>query len=307
MYGESKKKEAGNKTVLRMLSNSGQALLIETFQGWKGMCKNGKAKAAGTAKAVRMIAASGEALMAATFQGWSVYVRKHKDKNKKIRALEKSFGAQDMGTKMVVYTAWQGFAKVEGRSKRAKELSYKTAMKNITGNADLLMCHLVLAWARYASIDRMPKVEAKCKELDASLGPAVEAERKALESELVQARKDVEDKAAELEAMKVQRDEEKGKTEGLDARLEVSLSGVQAVDKEIALIRQGLDESSIKAQQIRAKLEEVGVFLTSHSPQKGKSSKSSRPHSARRTDSDDKLPRIGSRPSSGKSGAMTAR
>jgi len=309
-FKEHKKKDAGNQKALRMFADSSQAITIAVVKAWSGMMCNHKAKEANTAKAVRMIAASGEALTAATFKGWAVYVSKNRDKNRKIRALEKSFGAQDVGLKMVVFNGWQCFAKVEGRNKRAKDLSMKTAIKSITGNGDLLKCHLFLAWGRYASFDKMEKVAVKTKELEGALTEAVEEARVALEQELVQARQDVEVKAAEMEEMKKQREEEKGKVEGLEGQLDIKSSDLAALDSEIAIIKEELDHSKAKAQEIRTKLSEVGDFLTSHSPKKharpGSGRATSRPQSGKQG-SEEKLPRLDSRPSSGRTGAMTAR
>merc|ERR1719456_1769794 len=104
-----------------MINNSAALLVKEIFLVWKGAKASIKEKEKNTAKAVRMIASSNDAIQASTFQGWAQDIRKNKDKNKKIRALEKSFGAQDMGLKMVVFTAWQGWSKVEARKKRVKE------------------------------------------------------------------------------------------------------------------------------------------------------------------------------------------
>merc|ERR1719473_1222124 len=142
--GESKKKAEGNKKALRMMNNSGQALVIACWQAWCGERKNKLKKNEGNAKAVRMINSSNEALTASCFQAWAGDIRKNRDKNKKIRALEKSFGAQDAGRKMVVFTGWQSYAKVEGRTKRAKQNSMKSAMKSITGNQEILLCNLTL-------------------------------------------------------------------------------------------------------------------------------------------------------------------
>merc|ERR1719473_2092064 len=104
-------------------------MIIGVFKAWADDRKNKKEKEGNTAKAVRMINNSSEALQASCYQAWAADIRKNRDRNKKIRALEKSFGAQDTGTKMVVLTSWQGYAKVEGRKKKAKERSMRTAVK----------------------------------------------------------------------------------------------------------------------------------------------------------------------------------
>merc|ERR1719506_2944108 len=127
-----------------MINNSGSALVATCFVGWRDI--NGKKKASeqATAKAVRMINASAEALQAACYQSWAGDCRKNRDKNKKMRALEKSFGAQDTGIKMVVWGAWSSWSKVEARQKKQKQHSMKTAVKSISGGQDLLKCHMFL-------------------------------------------------------------------------------------------------------------------------------------------------------------------
>merc|ERR1711907_752605 len=98
-----------------MIADSAQALIIEVWKAWSTAKETASAKEASTAKAVRMINNSAEALQASVFQSWASDVRKNRDKNRKIRALEKSFGARDTGLKMVVFTGWQHLAAVEGR------------------------------------------------------------------------------------------------------------------------------------------------------------------------------------------------
>jgi hypothetical protein len=303
-HKESKKKDQGNKKALRMIADSSQALIVGVWQAWKKDRQTKNAKEASTAKAVRMINSSSEAIRAATFQSWAHDVRKNRDKNKKIRALERSFGAQDKGTKMVVFTAWQSFSKVEGRAKRAKKRSMKTAIKSITGNQDLLLCHLYLAWKRFASLDRMEKLTKQVQKMEAELTTAVEEARVAVEEDLVRAKADIENIKVDIEAKKKERDEIYGSLDGLEVRLEEVSADVREEDRKIQVVSSELDVSKKRAKDIGDELGKVGVFIASHSPQQRKNSRTSNGGARQRPSSGNKsvpdnLPPIGSRPNSG--------
>jgi len=307
--GESKKKDQGNKKALRIMADSAQALVIAVWQSWKGSQQNSSAKSKNTAKAVRMINASGEALQAACYQSWAKDCSKNKDKNKKIRALEKSFGAQDIGLKMVVFTGWQSFAKIEGRKKRAKEHSMKSAVKSITGNRDLLLCQLLLAWARYASGDRKEKLAESTAALEEQLKTAVEEARVAVEEDLVKAKAEVERITTELEATTAERDAEIAKMPILDSELETSAAALAEFDKQVETFSAELNHSKKAAKTIGEELSKVGIFIEAHSPKKGgrggTGGKNSRPGSG-----NEKLPalsRENSRPNSGTNGSKSAR
>lgn len=315
MYKESKKKEAGNKKAMRMMNDSASALIITCFGGWKGMFASKKASEASTAKAVRMINASSEALQAACFQSWAFDCRKNRDKNKKMRALEKSFGAQDMGVKAVVFGSWQTYAKLEGRKKRAKEHSMKSAIKSITGGQAVLKCHLFLAWARYASQDKLVKVEPEIKALEGQLTTAVEEARIQLEAELAAATEAVSAMEAKLQESVRERDEVRQSCKPLGEELDEKTKEVKAIERDVGILASELEVSRRKAKDIAEELAKVGIFLSSHAhaPRKNGSGGSSRPGSRPRSGNsakydDEKLPKIPtSRPGSGRSGAMTAR
>jgi len=307
---ESKLKDAGNKKAMRMMSNGAQLIMIACWQGWSGARANQKSKDQNTAKAVRMINASGEALQASCFQSWIGDIRKNRDKNKKMKALEKSFAAGDNGIKMVVLTSWQGHAKVEGRKKRASEASMKTAMKSISGGSDLLLCHLLLAWCRYARQLRAEKLKEEADEKERQLVQEVEKARKAVEEDLVKAQRMVEDTTAELALSLQQRDEETGRLPGMSEQLESLASSLGDIDKQIATHTQELDQSRRKAKDIGDELGKVGIFLSSNTPRKN-SRGGSRPNSGNSKTGSDALPRIdgsNSRPISGnKNGSKSAR
>jgi hypothetical protein len=308
LHFELKKKDQGNKKALRMMSDSAQGLVIGVFKEWSAITGTKKSKEAGTAKAVRMINASAEALSASVYQSWANWVRKHRDKNKKIRALEKSFGAQDTGVKLVVMTSWHGYAKVTARAKKAKNLSMKTAIKSITGNQELLLCHLLLAWARYASFDRTEKVAEAIKNKGGEFDAAVEKARGAFEGELVEAQSKVDAAAADLEAMKKQREDAKANITSTEGRLEEQSWALQDFDRQVALLEHELVASRRRAEDIGKELGKVGIFLTNVHKTRG--GKVSRPSSGTGGAVDTSLPRISgsnSRPRSGASGSKTAR
>jgi predicted nucleic acid-binding Zn-ribbon protein len=301
-YKESKKKEAGNNKALRMFADSAQALVIAVWKGWAKARDTKNAKDAGAAKAVRMINSSNEALQASVYQSWASDVRKNRDRNKKIRALEKSFGAQDIGKKMVVHTAWASWAKVEGRTKRAKEISMKTAIKSITGNQDLLCCNLYLVWAKCAKLERIDKLQEKIRDMEATVQDAVDKAKHAVEEDLSKAQTDVANVTSELEAMKKRREDVNDQIVGLEDRLHNTAWASDDYDRKIVNINSELNQSRNKAKDIGDELSKVGIFIASHQPRKtSRSGNSSRPQSGNRN-VDDKLPRIdgsNSRPHSG--------
>lgn len=305
LRGESRKKDAGNKKALRMMANSAQAMIIACWQVWSKERATRSAKNQNTAKAVRMINASSEALQASVFQSWSKDVAKDKDKNKKMRALEKSFGAQDTGRKLVVLTSWQSYAKVEGRKKRAKEFSMKSAIKSITGNSQLLLCQLTLAWARYASGDKLLKLAEATKTMEVQLQAAVEQARVAVEHDLVKAQTDVDQITGKLEGLVQEHADVQGRVADNERRLEDADGNMRDLDSKVKGITSELDQSRVRAKNIGDELSKVGIFLGAHSPPQQKTSRpssSSRPRSGNRSAAEDKLPRLdgsNSRPRSG--------
>jgi hypothetical protein len=259
-----------------------------------------------------MINGSNAAIIAVVFQTWSQDFRKNKDRNKKIRTLEKSFGARDAGLKMVVVVSWQAIAKVEGRKKRAKEQSMKTAMKSVSGNIDLLLIHILLSWARAASSNKADKVNEEIRQKEADLQSAVEEARVAVEEDLVKAQQEVARVAAELENLRQQRVDMTGTLEGLQNRVENSAWAVKDRERQIETITQELDQSRKKAKDIGEELAKVGIFITSHQPRKNsRGGTDSRPRSGSQKGGDVGLPRIdgqNSRPRSGvKDGSKSAR
>lgn len=296
---KNKDKDAGNKKALRMMANSGQALCIAVWGVWKKMTGTQGKKNSGMAKAVRMINSSNEALTAAVFQSWSGWCSKNKDKNKKMRALEKSFGAQDAGRKMVVFTAWQGDSKVEGRKKRAKEHSMKSAIKSITGNQDILLCHLTLLWAKFASGSKMEKLQESIRTMESQVQEAVDKARVALQGDVDKAQQEVDSIAAELENMKKQRDQAKSNIEGLEGLLGDTTYSIGNYERQMESISKELEQSRRKAKDIGEELGKVGVFITGSRPRSGSNS---RPRSGNKNSEDKSLPRIdgsNSRPHSG--------
>lgn len=308
-----KQKDAGNSKCLRMIADSAQALVVAVWTAWASDLKNGKAKEANTARAVRMISSSGEALQASVFQSWSRDISKNRDRNKKIRALEKSFGAQDLGLKMVIFTGWQGIAKIEGRKKKHKQHSMKTAIKSITGNADLLLCHLILAWGRYASFSKVEKLEELVRFKGTQFDEAVAKARSLIEGDLLLAQDNVRKAEAGLEEAKKTRDAALKKNEEIKGRLDNDMwYAMREVDVQITSVSNELENSRGKASLIGEELGKVGVYISSHAPRKTSRSGSaggSRPASGNKAAVPDQLPRIdgsNSRPRPG-SGSKTAR
>jgi len=305
---EAKKKGEGNKKALRMINNSSAVLVKEVFVNWKGSKASAKAKEQNTAKAVRMIASSNGALVASVFQGWSADVRKNKDKNKKIRALEKSFGAQDMGLKMVVFGAWQGWAKVEARKKKVKENSMKSAIKSITGNQDLVICHFFLFWARFIKGDIHAKLSEEVKAKEAALGTAVADAKAAIDYDLQQALEEVNATKEEIARLTQERDDAKASLEGIEARLAETAGSIKERERQLTELTSELEESRAKARRIGDELAKVGIFLQSVTPRKasrGTGGSDSRPRSGSKGDTT--LPRINGNSSRPMSGSKTAR
>jgi hypothetical protein len=215
--------------------------------------------------------------------------------------LEKSFGAADHGIKLNVFTSWQPWAALEGRKKRPKEHSMKSAIKSITGGQDLLKLHVILAWARVAHMSRLENLNSGTSVAEAKLREAVEEQRVAMEEDLVKAQEEAASLEKELEALKKDRDAAKGALEGLDDRLGQCRSEIQQRDDGIKAISTELEQSRRKAKDIGDELAKVGVFLHNHPARKAPRSGSGKDGSQSARGNDKTLPRIenGSRPGSG--------
>jgi hypothetical protein len=257
-----------------------------------------------------MIANSGEALQAVVFQTWASDTKKDKDRNKKIRALEKTFGAQDRGLQLVVLTSWQPWAVMEARKKKAKQHSMKSAIKSITGGQSMLMLHLSLAWARVASLSKIEKLGESSTVMTAKLDEAVEQARIAIEEDLSKVQKEAADIAKDIAAVNKEREETKTHLEDLEGRLEQSACDIKERDRRISAVANELHESKRKARDIGDELSKVGIFLSQTARNKRHSD--GRPRSGvKNGESSTQLPRIdnNSRPGSGssKGGSKSAR
>jgi hypothetical protein len=302
LFKNGKKKDAGNKKALRMMADSNQAILIEVWKGWAGARENTKSKDNGTSKAMRMINNSSEALQAAVFKTWATDVSKNRDRNKKIRALEKSFGAQDAGKKMVVFQAWQTFTKVEVRKKKQKETAMKSSIKTITGNQDLLICYIFLAWGRCANLEKSEKKQREIKDLEADHTVELDTARVAAETDLANKQAEVARMKEDLETKKREKDEYDANLDGLQSQLEKSESDLTYAEKEVKSLAAELEQSRRRAVDIGQELGKVGVYVAAHTPRKfSRSGSGSRPGSGNKSVGK-KLPPISgsnSRPDSG--------
>jgi hypothetical protein len=178
----------------------------------------------------------------------------------------------------------------------------KTAIKSITGNQDLLLCHLTLVWKRFTSLDRMDRLTEQVQKMEAELTSAVEEARVAVEEDLVRAKAEIERIKQEIEAKKKERDAIFSSLDGLENRLDEVGALVGEEDRKIRVVTTELDESKRRAKDIGDELAKVGVFIASHSPRKnsrtGAGGTRQRPGSGNKSVPDN-LPPIDSRPGSG--------
>merc|ERR1740130_1010739 len=108
-----------------------------------------------------MINASGDALQAACYQAWASHIRKSREKNKKLRAVEKTIGASAEGMKLLVFTAYRNTIIVEMRKKSGASRAMKSTMKSITSNQDLLMVQVCMSWARAVAKAKVDALQEK--------------------------------------------------------------------------------------------------------------------------------------------------
>jgi len=296
ILAEKKKKDAGNKKAARMISGSAQALVIQVFQDWGALCVTKKAKEQNTAKAVRMINASGEALQASCYQSWAQDIRKNREKNKKLRAIEKTLGAGAAGIKLLVTTAWKTTTIMDLRTKRAKQRSMSSAMKSISGNTDLLMTQVCMSWARAIAAGSVEKLQEKVTAAQSALDDAMVAATKAVEEDVGKCQEEADRLKAELEIAKKQLAEAKAKVEAMEGQIEEANGVIRDREIQMQNLVGELEDSRRKARDIGEELAKVGIFLQGAGPRK-----QSRPRSGAKAAKDDgSLPKIGGRPMSGR-------
>merc|ERR1740117_969370 len=148
-----------------------------------------------------MIAASGEALQAACYKSWADYIRKSREKNKKLRAVEKTLGASAQGTLLLVHSSWRNTTIVEGRKKRGKNQAMKTSMKSITSNQDLLMTQVCMSWARVIAKDKVCVLQEKVVAAQSALDEAMAIATKAVEEDAGKCQEEAARLKGELEAI----------------------------------------------------------------------------------------------------------
>jgi chromosome segregation ATPase len=272
-------------------------MLKECVKAWGQMSVSKKAKETSTAKAVRMIAASGEALQAACFKSWADDIKHSRDKNKKLKALEKTLGATDQGLKMIVTTAWRNTTIVESRKQRSKKRTMGTAMKSINSNQDLLACQTFGGWARVIKWEKVVELQAKLNENQAALDEALAAAQKAIDEDLGRVNEEIERLRAECEAVRKELAQAKKAAEDFEAQLEEANWEVKQRDAQLSKLASDLDDSRLKARDIGEELAKVGIYLQTAQTRK------QRPRSGTKTGDVPTLPKIGpGRPSSGRSG-----
>merc|ERR1719454_86998 len=126
----------------------------------------------------------------------------------------------------------------------------KSAIKSITGGQAVLKCHLFLAWARYASQDKLVKVEPEIKALEGQLTTAVEEARIQLEAELAAATEAVSAMEAKLQESVRERDEVRQSCKPLGEELDEKTKEVKAIERDVGILASELEVSRRKAKDI---------------------------------------------------------
>lgn len=245
-----------------------------------------------------MIANGTQGLAGEIFEVWSTWFKVNKDKNKKMRAVEKTIGASAKGLQMLVFTSWQSTASDEARKKRAKEKNMARGNKAVGGYQELLMCHLTLFWARVCKAAILDKAKAEIEDAKVKVVEAEDAARVAIEQDLGKAQEDLAKALADLGAAKKKEADATSKVEGIENQIYEETKLQELQDKQIDELTNELEVSRKKAKDINDELAKVGIFLESVTPRKG--SAKSRPRSGSRKEKDGVLPRIeaGTRPMS---------
>jgi chromosome segregation ATPase len=238
-----------------------------------------------------MIAASGEALQAACFKSWAEWVSKNREKNKKLRAVEKTLGASDEGLKLLVFSAWRTLAGTQARTARSKARTMNSAMKSINVGQELLMTQICMSWFRIIAAEKVGKLQLNVADAQAALDGAMETAKKAVEEDVGNHMKVVERLRGELETATKQLAEATGRCDSLEGQIEESDCALKAKEVHFQCLTVELEDSRRKARDIGDELSKVGIFLQSTSP----NAKKNRPRSGAKAP-EGALPKIGKEP-----------
>merc|ERR1712048_52829 len=103
----------------------------------------------GNTRALKMIAGTQNALQTMVIQTWAEYIRKNKDKNKKLRAVERNLVSGDKQLVQMVFGVWKSWQEAEHKKKKSKIGRMQVAEKAIAGHNGALLLQVFKAWDRF--------------------------------------------------------------------------------------------------------------------------------------------------------------
>jgi len=229
----------------------------------------------------------GDALKAQIVQTWHSFVKKTKDKVKKMKAIERNLVSSAQQVVQMVFSTWKAWQEVEHKRKAGKINALTAAEKTIKNNSRQVLEGFFSAWLQFTDAEKIARVLEEIANTKGCVDLAALARSQ-----------------AEVEKLRAEMEEEKAKATDITKRLETTEEQVgektQALHTstmDLCRIKKELEDSRRKAREINEELAKVGQFLS----QSHRREKSEKRDSKQERDST-QLPRIdgtSSRPRSG--------
>eukprot|EP00927_Polykrikos_kofoidii_P065800 TRINITY_DN61516_c0_g1_i1.p1 TRINITY_DN61516_c0_g1~~TRINITY_DN61516_c0_g1_i1.p1 ORF type:complete len:728 (+),score=153.98 TRINITY_DN61516_c0_g1_i1:116-2299(+) len=249
------KKVANNLRAMRMITDGATALLDFCLTQWANVTKKAvstkRAKEKGSTRAARIIATTQAALKAQCVQLWSLEVRKLRERNKKMRTIERSLARTGAQLLQLVVRCWKDMQDAQqGRTgKKIRNLS--SAEKMITNSTLEILKQTFNVLVRHRDDSKNERLGSDL----AGIKPRFdEAGLEASKIRLAQLRQEMEEESRISHDTGV-------RIQSADERVASGIQALQRRENQIATLKKELDDSRKKARDINEELAKVGLFL----------------------------------------------
>eukprot|EP00928_Gymnodinium_smaydae_P028107 TRINITY_DN21529_c1_g1_i1.p1 TRINITY_DN21529_c1_g1~~TRINITY_DN21529_c1_g1_i1.p1 ORF type:complete len:763 (+),score=224.25 TRINITY_DN21529_c1_g1_i1:222-2510(+) len=164
-------KARGQAKAVRMMTDAGNALLDFCLTAWHKLTAEAKAvkraKEGSNTKALRMIASSAEGLRAQAFVSWRDLKRKHTERDKKMKAIERGLISSGNGLCQYIMHHWNQLAQKTKKAQAKKNVGMQHSLKKIKRMMHSALLESYSAWATHTAhmkhLRIMDATEAKAK------------------------------------------------------------------------------------------------------------------------------------------------
>eukprot|EP00927_Polykrikos_kofoidii_P039113 TRINITY_DN33544_c0_g1_i1.p1 TRINITY_DN33544_c0_g1~~TRINITY_DN33544_c0_g1_i1.p1 ORF type:complete len:739 (+),score=207.73 TRINITY_DN33544_c0_g1_i1:150-2366(+) len=253
------RKAAGNSRALRMITDAANAMLDFCLTQWGVLAQKGRgqrrAKLGGHTKASRMIASQSSAFLAMCITQWHQHKLQLKDREKKIKTIERHFVSAGNGLLQYLLFNWSQDVKKDKRRQVRKADSMGKGLKFIQQMNEALLHDVLPSWAHGVRLARISKLE---QSID-----ALKTEPVRPHGEMLRNEKDIAELEPQLQSLKMENQAATERLQELERKAEEQEALLKERDRQHAKVQAELVESRRKARDINEELARVGAFLLS--------------------------------------------